>query len=359
MERDLFAEAKVLDLVAFLENYLGNGKKEGKSYRFTACPQCGQSSAKSEKLSVTAGNSGTQHYRCYRCGAAGTIIDAAMAIWGVHEPLEAAKILLGENAPRAVVIKRSDSKPAEPANDPQAMTAAITRIRQVTANQNIDDPRWRKAVAYLVEERCIPKAVVQEAMKRLILGFIPDDVSNAAQFLERSVGREILEASGLWKPGKKIPGISFRPIVSFFPKLTSAEFRIARSPVEGEKKAMRYGVGSYPWFWRGSNPAATMLVEGAIDIMSAVALGYEGNILGLPGANSWQPEMLEAYQMKNPQTQVYHICTDNDVNQKDNPGRMWAIKLKGIIEKNLRKRADITLPESGDLNDALRRRNKT
>lgn len=355
--RDYFAEAKSLDLVEFLTAYLGKPKVATGSARFSCCPSCGESSSKSVKLEVkNAGN--TQHYNCYRCGAHGSIVDAAMQIWGVNEPLEAAKMLLGENTPQAVSIPRRTAAPADDRRNQEALTTAIKRLRQVTAGQNLHDHRWRNAAKYLLEERCLPESVVQEAMDRMLLAFMPDNTSEAAQFLSDHLGQDLLMASGLWKAGKKIPGIAFRPIVAFLPGLTSAEFRIARKPRDGENKGMRYGVSGYPWFWRGNNPRGTMIVEGFIDMLSGVAMGYQGHIMALPGVNNWHPDMLEAFQKKNPEVTVYHITTDNDSDSELNPGRTWAFKLKEIIEKNLRKKAEITLPESGDLNDALRRRTK-
>ncbi|MDD5278674.1 toprim domain-containing protein [Acidithiobacillus sp.] len=357
--RDLFAEAKSLDLVEFLATYLGNPKEGGRSPRFSVCPNCGESSNKSVKLEVKNTAAGS-HCTCYRCGFHGSIIDAAMKIWGINDPLEAAKMLLGENTPNAVVLpKRSVSHAKEQTCNHEVLTIALKKLRQVTAGQNIHDRRWRKAVDYLTGERCLPESVVQEAMNRMLLGFMPDNPSEAAQFLVDNIGQDLLMASGLWKEGKKIPGISFRPIVEFFPALTSAEFRIVGKAKEDEKKGLRYGVSGYPWFWKGINPKGTMIVEGFIDMLSGVALNYQGHILALPGVNNWHPDMLEAFQKKNPEVSVYHITTDNDADSALNPGKMWAFKLKEIIEHNLRKRAEITLPEAGDLNDALRRRMKT
>ncbi|MBU2735922.1 toprim domain-containing protein [Acidithiobacillus caldus ATCC 51756] len=348
MEKDLFAEAKALDLVEFLERYLGKPRKEARSTRFTACPSCGQSSKNSVKLAVR-----DQWFTCYRCGASGSIIDAAMMIWGIADPLEAAKTLLGEHTPRAVTIPRSSA-----ATDVQSSDLAeyrhqvFTAIRQRTAGQRPDDPRWRKAFRYLVDTRCLSESTVAEAMRRLIIGLLPDDPGNAAKTLETICGRPLLEAAGFWRG--KIPGISYYPILSFFPKLYSVEFRLARPPrEESERKTLRYGHTAYPWFWRGKDPRATMCVEGIIDLLSAVDLGYTGNILGLPGVNNWNEDMFDAYLKSNP-TEVVHIAFDND-QTKDNPGLLWAGKLQKLLEKK-RVQVQLTIPAVGDLNDALRRR---
>lgn len=348
MEKDLFAEAKALDLVEFLEPYLGKPRKEAGSTRFASCPSCGQSSKSSVKLAVK-----DQRFKCFRCGASGSIIDAAMMIWGMQDPLEAAKTILGENTPRAVTIPRSAATVDAPSPElAEYRHQVFTAIRQRTAGQRIDDPRWRKSVSYLVDTRCLSEATVAEAMRRLIIGFLPDDPGNAAKTLETICGRSLLEAADLWRG--KIPGVSFYPIMSFFPKLYSVEFRLARpTRNETEKKTLRYGHTAYPWFWRGEDPRATMCVEGIVDLLSAVDLGYTGNILGLPGVNNWQEDMFDAYLKSNP-TQVVHIAFDND-QTKDNPGVLWAGKLRNLLEKK-RVQVQLTIPAVGDLNDALRRR---
>jgi len=351
MDRDLFAEAKAMDLVEFFEQYLGKGHKEPGSVRFSACPSCGQSSKNSVKLSVK-----NNHFKCYRCGASGSIIDAAMLIWGIHQPLEAAKALLGELTPKATPIPRSTaSAPPISPDLGEHRHRVFTAIRQATAGQRPDDPRWRKAYSYLVDTRALSESTVAEAMRRLILGFLPDDPGNAAKFLEATCGRQLLEAAEIWRAGSKIPGISFFPIMSFFPKLYSVEFRLARKPKDAtEKKTLRFGNTAYPWFWRGQDPRATMCVEGIIDLLSAVDLGYTGNILGLPGVNNWNEDMFDAYLRNNKETEIVHIAFDNDESEL-NPGVLWAKKLQEMLTRK-RLRVELTIPKQGDLNDALRRR---
>ncbi len=348
---DVFERAKRISLSAFLERELGvTAKCRGRFVRFSSCPDATCRAAvnpRSERLLVRddAG------FRCFRCGARGSIIDAAMRLWGLATPLDAARAVLNEpNAPPRILCQPDPRLLEEARQHESVLVETLHRLRAAADLAGQDERNLR----YLCEERAIPLAVVREAQHRRLLGFLPSSRRAATRLITERVGGDLLTHSGLWNCSRsECPWIASRPIVFFFPGMTAAEFRLNRRPRTDEKKCLQRGSTQYPWFWRGTDATRAIVVEGFIDLLSVVALGYPGHVIGVPGCNHWEPEWFARMQAQG----VRHIDIglDDDVQCADNPGQTWGAFLAEYLDE-LGLEYCITKHPGGDMNDLLRAR---
>ncbi len=347
---DLFEKAKQLSLNDFIRNVLGASGKMNRLYvRYPTCPDpaCrAVVNAHSVRLVIRDDTT----FRCFRCGAFGTIIDAAMLIWGFDKPLDAARALTGElqMPPKRESVLTPEFL-AEQEVKRAALNKALLGIR-VAADEAFDD---KVNLRYLTEERCIPLSVVRDAQERRLLGFLPSSRSRAKQLLVHYVGEDLLRAAGFWDTKYPDPWIARRPLIFFFPGMTAAEFRLNREPRGDEKKSLRKGSTDYPWFWRGEDDTRALAVEGFIDVLSAVAMGYPGHTVGMPGCNNWDPEWF--VKLRETGVRSIDIGFDDDWDTADNPGQEWA----GILAEHLRDirmEHRIARPQGGDMNALLKAR---
>lgn len=336
------------DLDAFFEDVLkakAQNYPQGRRYHVCPVPSCGTSKHESHKVRVRDGQ-----WRCHKCGSSGSVIDAAAHAWGMSQ-MEAAKRLAGDrDRPMPAVVRQSAPEESDVERDAryQALQEVFT-ILQVAVQENKDD---QACLAYLIGDRKIPEEVIRSAQARGILGFLPSEPVQAVRFLVKHVGKELLVKAGLWKEGAKMPGIVYRPIISFMPGGASAEFRLARKPRDQkENKALRYGPMIYPWYWRGET-LSVMVVEGVIDMMSAVALGYKGHIIAVPGCNNWKSEWFQKLHARLG-AKRYYIALDND-ESPDNPGQTWARKMAEVMQQFGLPHVIKDLPPGRDINDLLR-----
>ena len=350
-----FARARDLSLVDFLERELNRGaQKQGHGWRFSACPNpaCGESKRQaSQKLEVRADDA---HWQCYSCGAAGSIADAAGLLWGL-DPLTAATQLIGgsRGTPvlRTAATVSSEEKRAEKNRKAQVFREVFARLHEALQAYRTEESCMR----YLVDDRAIPEEVIRSAQDAGMLAFMPPKANQAKRVLVEAVGEDLLHSCGLWKPEKKLPGVAFRPLVFFMPQLSSAEFRIIGNAQEGWSKSVRYGVMEQPYWWPGVGWRAA-IVEGFIDMLSMVALGFRGPILGLPGIESFKmnPEWLRILAARH-DVREYAVCFDNDVDDPKNPGQRAAGEIEAQLKEDglafIRR-----LPPPGDINDILRQR---
>jgi len=165
----------------------------------------------------------------------------------------------------------------------------------------------------------------------------------AKGFLTEVAGQELMVKAGLWNPDKKAPACAFRPLWFRSQSHCAAEFRLMREPKEGEKKAMRYG-GKSPWIWEGSE-SEFMIVEGPIDMLSAVEMGSKRTIFALPGCENWEPEWFNMMAKKN-------VLQALD---PDKPGFKAAENLKPVLEALEANLGTFNPPNRvGDLNEQLK-----
>lgn len=262
-------------LPGFFEHFLqAKATKVSGGQRYSVCPSCGASSDESVKVSVRG-----QKWHCFGCDAKGDVVDAASMLWG-KPGKEAAMELAGENMPAPAPVKVTPvDEPIERNQD--AVNAFIQALLEadLPVSQGVGD--------YLVS-RGIPADIIAEAAQRQILIGLPIDPDAALRVLLDVAGRDLLIDSGVWKKDSKAPGIIYRPLIFVSADRTGGEFRrIVEEPPEIKRKsakAIRYG-NPTPFVWEGSQHA--MVCEGPIDMLSAIALGSERTIIGLPGASNW------------------------------------------------------------------------
>lgn len=346
-----FEAVKALSVTEFLERQLGCvSRKVGSGIRMASCPSCGDSKSKFSHKVILSKDDRTWY--CFSCGSHGSILDAAMALWGCSL-IEAHDQLLGI---------RNEIRPAKPKIDRSAADAdalaKTAKMRQAfgliqKACLALKDEA--EPLNYLVDHRKIPLPVVRKAQARGMVGFMPSNSGQATEFLVSAVGEDLLRDTGLWKPASRLPGIASRPLVFFMPNLSSAEFRLIGEVDPSWTKSIRYGTLEYPYWWQGED-AQCMIVEGMIDLLSVVALEYPGHVMGLTGCNtfipSWFPAAFQKHSLKR-----FVIALDNDVDNAKNPGQTWAHKLEDLI-KGLGMPCFVKTPERGDINDILKAKSK-
>ncbi len=330
-----------VSLQGFLEGFGAKFSRVGGGLRSDACPCCGEGKKGSNKVGLLAGG---QKWRCFSCGKGGDVIDAAAFLWGIPHR-DAIRRLAKEQwvSDTMPMIRNSKAKTEDEAKKAQqhALNEALKRLQKAVAGLVPDD----EAIAYLTKERCLPGRFVAQAQAQGMLGFLPNNPLRARMFLEDRVGKDLMIQAGLWNPEKKMPAIAYRPLVFFMPGMDSAEFRLARKAGEGERKAIRYGSASRPWYWPGEDGSKLAAVEGAIDLLSMAALGFKGDIIGLPGATVWRPEWFTGA------SKVY-TCLDPDKAGKTATSRILAACARLGIEAIDRS------PMEGDVNDILRARSR-
>lgn len=340
------ARAEV-SLWQFIEASLGKPVMVDAQWRrWSSCVHCGESSADSLKFACDQ-----HHYRCFSCGKRGSVVDAAAALMGV-DPLEAAKKLLGAEFERYAVPAAAysvDTDKAKAALRKQLASEVVADLRNVICDMKLANP---DVMRYLTVERAIPEAVIKEAVNRKILGFLPSDAGACTRMLTDTIGQDRLERSGFWKAGSKMPAVAFRPLVFFLHK-GSAEFRVIQQPRLGQSKSIRYGLMSSPFLW-GSRTGTLEVVEGAIDMLSLVALGSANCIVGLPGCNNWKASWFAGLHDSGLAVDAI-VRLDNDVGRDNgqNPGQEWAGEVIKVLTE-LGVTAVNGSPAAGDVNDVLK-----
>ena len=295
-------------------------------------------------------------YRCFSCPDKGDVIHAAQVIWR-ESFLEAVKRLGGgsvgeggEEFRKERAAKRlKDERDAEVK---AAKTAEAIRRIQAATSEFRNEP---DVLNYLTEERRLPLHLIRQAQDKKIIGFLPANPARATDLLVDAVGFDLLRESELWKPDAKLPGMAYRPLVSFLPGFSSAEFRLIGEIREGWQKSVRYGSLEYPYWWEGQEDQG-LACEGWIDQVSAIALGFKGHVMALPGCNSmrieWFLKATKKYGIRR-----WIIGLDNDLSREDgkNPGQEWAKKICDALTENSILNYNHP-PECGDINDVLRSR---
>lgn len=353
---ETFAAAKRVDLDDFLTAVLGVKPQRVNGWlRYCSCPACGEGPKDSLRLSTRNG-----YWRCFRCEKDGDVIKAAAAFYGTdRNMLEAAKRLLGEFSPgEAEAIRQSRTQmDEEDARRHKAFEHILSTLRGIDFGSGLPAPVMR----YLTVNRALPADLVKAATaKGMILG-LPTDSHAIAQMLRKHFSTEELELSKVWKRDSKWPPIAFRPLVFPLPGGTAAEFRTIDETKlrEGSPKAIRYGKTTRPWVWEGTDPTRpALIVEGFIDMLSTVALGHAGDVIAVPGTNSWSQHAAEWFGHLKGRRVV--VCFDNDKPKSgpiQNPGQHWAgqlvTALRGLGVKEVENKV---LPMGLDANDILKAR---
>ena len=318
-------------LPGFFEHFLqAKLTKVSGGARYSVCPACGASSDESVKVSVRG-----QKWHCFGCDAKGDVVDAAAMLWG-KPGKEAAMELAGESMPAPAPVTVTPSEMGVERNQ-DAINALIASLleAELPVSDGVGD--------YLVS-RAIPIDIITQAAKRNILIGLPTDPDAALRLLLDVAGRDLLLDSGVWKKDSKAPGIIYRPLIFVSADRNGAEFRYVVASERRSAKAIRYG-NPTPFFWKGSNHS--MIVEGPIDLLSAVALGSERTVIGLAGASNWHCD--EKWVQKLGTNGHVLIALD-----ADNSGNAQAEKLAAHLLDKRRTFRRHELPEGvKDLNEML------
>jgi hypothetical protein len=346
---DVFEEAKSRSLVQFLEEQLRiTGRQHGRRVGFKSCPQCRESRKGNEKVSVLD----DRFWTCFACGAGGTIVDAAMHLFDVREPLDAANLVVG----RAKAARLVQPLAQAPQRDLSAVREVIQRLWQCSRRH------WEPQVSAYLEGRAIAQNVIAEAWQRGILGSMPAEPQRCADWLAAVCGEDLLRKAELWSADKRRPWPSYRQLLVFAGGMHSCELRTIHAAQPGDKsyrKSLSIGTHAYPVFWTAKGTASSCLVvEGVIDLLSAVTLGYPGHIMMLAGVTCWRPEWIAAAQRTHRIT-LFEIGLDNDVDHPLNSGQAAAQRLIDVCAQ-LGVRSRNVSPRAGDINDWLvaKRRSK-
>jgi hypothetical protein len=298
----LFDQAKGVDLPTLIEVRFSLAlRRHGSSYSCRHCPNCGEGSAHSNAVSVFPAQEGIWRWKCFRCRKGGTAIDYLCFALGITATEAASELVAMRGSASTKILFHT--VPTLPGNSVR-LKEAIGLLRQNAL------PMEPVVSAYLTARK-IPPAVQQEAYARGILRMLPSAPILAYDFLLKFVGEQRLRDAGLWRVGAKWPAIAFRPLLFLLPASTGIECRLIRDPVGDEPKAIRYGRLAHPWFWQGRDKTIS-ICEGAIDMMSKVALGDRGCIMAVPGVDAWKDAWVDRCVAKYPQ-HAYKICLDYDV----------------------------------------------
>lgn len=301
----LFEKAKARCLVDFARRSGFTLRKQGNGYAAKNCPYCSPGS--NDALSIFP-KDGVWRWHCFRCNRGGTVVDFAAAVWGVTD-LQAAMRLANEEHIEAATL------PAAAQSIPVLDDALKEALALLLKHGHTSD---RGCMDYL-RSRGISERVVTEAVRRGLLRFLPSDPYRANKMLNERLGVPMLRQAGFLKLDSRWPGISFRPMVFFFPGCSAAEFRLARPPKDGEPKAIRYGHVKWPWWWKEGNTVSTIyVVEGVIDLLSLVELGLKKGeaVIGIPGVTSWREEWFAAAMKAHPEAKFVVALDADDAGQK-------------------------------------------
>lgn len=367
---EVYAEVRALSLSAFLDNELSVvGKPSSGIIRYSECPWCGAGPKGSNRLAVLKGDSACH---CHRCKEGGDIIKTAMQLWGTSN-WETALMLTGKSNDQPEtkrVIKHREVIDEDAVRKAEAVRAENLREALIKIHQACVSYQDEQAcMDYLHIERSLPIDLIKEAQRRQMLCFLPSDPAKCKQLLLEKVGESLLKSSGLWKEDAKTSAIFYRPIMFILPGFQAAEFRIIGQPAnEDTPKSIRYGKNiTLPYVWRVADATRAMVVEGFIDMLSAVALGYTGHVVGMPGTNSWTPEwfvkLAEKLNIKK-----WFLALDNDSDEIDqlvdgkvvgrmkNPGQTWAMRLQDELTKLSMVSQMKSPPPHQDINEVLKRK---
>lgn len=272
----------------------------GQRYQTAFTPCCGESQ-RPDAGSLFLRTDGSWRWHCFRCSRGGSAIDFVAAMEKI-KPAEAVKKLLQDGGGFEAITGR-EPEARKPRVAPEERAAAL---RQVIGKM-LDGLRGipHQIRDYLETERGITEAVLREAVERDCVRFLPYNADAADLWLRLKCGDELLVKSGLLRSGNRRTAAAYRPIIFLPAKAGAAEFTVAtRQRREGVPKALQYGDKVLPMTWtpKSGKVKSILIVEGGIDFLSVVSLGFDRDtlILGLMGVAAWKREWIETLCQKYP-----------------------------------------------------------
>jgi hypothetical protein len=348
-------EAKRLSLSEYFARESHTDLKfENGRHRCEWCPHCGLSKSGNKRVFITD----DAVWECWLCERRGSILDVEMFLYG-GTLSEAARRLLGvahDDAARGRPVRLREHivpevKLAQMAAEKRKHDAAAQVIEMICEHTKTirDDQVMQYLTGTGRGQRGFPIEVIEDAVARNILRILPSNYALANAMIRSIVPEQLLRDAGMWKDESKTAWVTFRPIWFIAPGAISAELRIARPARDGEAKSIKVGPKHRPYYWEGKNPKGCALVEGGPDLLALAALGYEGDILAMPGVNTWDIDwFVKMAQARG--TIQFETFFDNDELSERNVGQIAAADLGAeLVARNLRWKNHV-LP-AGDVND--------
>lgn len=284
MKISRYDTAKNTDLVALAERMGFKVLKQGRSWNGNRCPVCGESKDGSARLSIFMSGSDIYRWKCLDCGdrVGGTAIDFVVAVAGCSANQAVNRLLEGtlSNVPCIAAATRSKHD----VDEEHDRLAEVLHI--IGERAFVDVPAVK---GYLARLR-IGSDAVAAAVEQGRLRMLPANPDEATRWLLSNVGEKLLRGSGLLREGRSKPAIAYRPLVFLLPMMTGAEFHVCHEVDESEVKSISYGRLLWPWVLSGKHTDHFLIVDSAIEALSAATLGEAGGIMGLPGNYAWHAE---------------------------------------------------------------------
>lgn len=282
MKMSRYDAAKNTDLVALAERMGFKVLKQGRSWNGNRCPVCGESEDGSTRLSIYMSGSDIYRWKCLACGdrVGGTAIDFVVAQAGCSANQAVNRLLEGTLSDVPCIAAATRSK-----HDVDEEHDRLAEVLHIIGKRAFGDVPAVKG--YLARLK-IGLDTVAAAVEQGRLRMLPSSPDDATRWLMSNVGENLLRVSGLLREGRSKPAIAYRPLVFLLPEMTGAEFHVCREVDESEVKSISYGRLQWPWVLKGKHTEHFLIVDGAIDALSAATLGEDGGIMGLPGNYAWQ-----------------------------------------------------------------------
>lgn len=270
---------------AFFESKMGQTPRVFHTgIRFRECPSCGLSDDPASLRVVIQNHKGISKWRCYACDKSGDVLDAASYRFNCSVK-EAAKLLMDDSGLPATVRNWKIKQKKTLSETPRRNDEAIHNVIQNLIDAKL--PITNKVKEYLYS-RGFSDQLIQEAYRRGVLIALPAHANKAKQALYDLCGEQLLIDAGMLRENSKAPACAFRDFAFITHNAKAIEFRLTRAPRENETKWITYGPMS-PFFWQGTKSDSYIVTEGMSDMLSAVALGANQSIIGLPGCKRWNP----------------------------------------------------------------------
>lgn len=284
-----------MDLLKYVESLGFHMKKSGTRY-IGACPVCG-GGRRTHCANIYPSRDGKLRLHCFSCGFHGDAADVAVAVEGVT--LAEALRRFGGGRVVAVTANIAFAEPQQAQRRYNAVgqVRLLQQIKEITEAFGL--PAGHNGLRHLIKERGLSLPTLEEAFEQGLLRLLPEDPVKTKD-LFGDIAEEIKKA-GLWA-GRHCEWAAwyFRPIIFFAGHKWPVGFeaRLARAPRrledgQEEAKCLFLGRKTAAPFVLPGNGDTLLLVEGAIDALSARELGWQGTVWGLAGAGAWSAKMAQ------------------------------------------------------------------
>ena len=344
MKLSRYDTAKNTDLVALAERMGFKVLKQGRSWGGNCCPVCGESEDGSTRLSIFMSGSEIYRWKCFACGdgVGGTAIDFVAAVDGCSANQAVNRLLEGTLSNVPCINATTTTRSKTDVDQEHDQLAEVLKI--IWERAFCDVPAVKE---YLMRLK-IGGDVVAAAVEQGRLRMLPASPDDATRWLLSNVGENLLRGSGLWREGRSKPAIAYRPLVFLLPLMSGAEFHVCHAVDESEVKSISYGRLLWPWVLSGKHTDHFLIVDSAIEALSAATLGETGGIMGLPGHYSWHAEWFPKTRKRYGSSFVLGLDNKEAGNRVSNA---IAAKLSQLKIPFSRKH----LPEGMDWNNVLQR----